>query len=146
MLPHPVFNYVTLYSFAKLSLFYGESLIWCNGLLSHELVTLLMQLGHLKDRLKQKNIYLHYTPAAVELLGNLGFDPNFGARPVKRVIQQMVENEIALGVLKGDFDEDDSIVVDVDADQSLKDHPPQKKLVIRKLENLPLPDVLAAND
>ncbi|CAL9042535.1 unnamed protein product [Musa banksii] len=105
-----------------------------------------MQLGHLKDRLKQKNIYLHYTPAAVELLGNLGFDPNFGARPVKRVIQQMVENEIALGVLKGDFDEDDSIVVDVDADQSLKDHPPQKKLVIRKLENLPLPDVLAAND
>ncbi|URE34895.1 Sigma-54 interaction domain [Musa troglodytarum] len=105
-----------------------------------------MQLGHLKGRLKQKNIYLHYTPAAVELLGNLGFDPNFGARPVKRVIQQMVENEIALGVLKGDFDKDDSIIVDVEADQSLKDHSPQKKLVIRKLENLPLPDVLAAND
>lgn len=105
-----------------------------------------MQLGLLKDRLKQKNIYLHYTPAAVELLGNLGFDPNFGARPVKRVIQQMVENEIALGVLKGDFDEDDSIIVDVDADQSLIGHPPLKKLVIRKLENLPLPDVLAAND
>ncbi|RWW70846.1 hypothetical protein BHE74_00021452 [Ensete ventricosum] len=134
-------------TFTKLSLFYGESIIWCNGLLSHELVTLLMQLGHLKDRLKQKNIYLHYTPAAVELLGNLGFDPNFGARPVKRVIQQMVENEIALSILRGDFEEDDSIIVDVDAaDQSLKDHPPQKKLVIRKLENLPLSDVLAANN
>ncbi|RWV96043.1 hypothetical protein GW17_00041278 [Ensete ventricosum] len=88
---------------------------------------------------EMQNIYLHYTPAAVELLGNLGFDPNFGARPVKRVIQQMVENEIALSILRGDFEEDDSIIVDVDAaDQSLKDHPPQKKLVIRKLENLPL--------
>eukprot|EP00268_Persea_americana_P034549 TRINITY_DN34176_c0_g1_i3.p1 TRINITY_DN34176_c0_g1~~TRINITY_DN34176_c0_g1_i3.p1 ORF type:complete len:934 (-),score=233.66 TRINITY_DN34176_c0_g1_i3:263-3064(-) len=58
-----------------------------------------IQLNRLKDRLKQKKIDFHFTKEAVELLGTLGFDPNFGARPVKRVIQQMVENEVALGVL-----------------------------------------------
>ncbi|CAA6661666.1 unnamed protein product [Spirodela intermedia] len=66
-----------------------------------------IQLGRLRERLKQRKIELEYTREAVALLGTLGFDPNFGARPVKRVIQQMVENEIALGVLKGDFKEDD---------------------------------------
>lgn len=103
---------------------------------------MISQLDRLKERLKQKNICLQYTPTAVELLGNLGFDPNFGARPVKRVIQQMVENEIALAVLRGDIKEEDTIIVD--ADQSLKDLPPHKKLVIRKVENIHLPDALAA--
>ncbi|KAK7859089.1 chaperone protein clpb4 [Quercus suber] len=80
-------------------------------------------LNRLKDRLKQKNIDLHYTKEAVELLGMLGFDPNFGARPVKRVIQQLVENEIAMGVLRGDFKEDDSVIVD--ASPSAKNIPPK---------------------
>ncbi|KAK6119533.1 hypothetical protein DH2020_046700 [Rehmannia glutinosa] len=55
-----------------------------------------IQLNRVKDRLKQKNINFHYTEEAIKLLAALGFDPNFGARPVKRVIQQMVENEIAM--------------------------------------------------
>lgn len=86
-----------------------------------------------KDRLKQKKIELHYTPEAVELLGVLGFDPNFGARPVKRVIQQLVENEIAMGLLRGDFKEEDSIVVD--ADTSAQGLPTQNRLLIKKLES-----------
>ncbi|XP_008796927.2 chaperone protein ClpB3, mitochondrial [Phoenix dactylifera] len=105
-----------------------------------------LQLNRLKDRLKQKKFYLHFTPEAVELLGTLGFDPNFGARPVKRVIQQMVENKVALGVLRGDFKEEDSIIVDASLPSASKDLPPQDKLVIRKLENAPLGDQLAAND
>ncbi|XP_072995129.1 chaperone protein ClpB3, mitochondrial-like [Typha latifolia] len=104
-----------------------------------------IQLNRVKDRLKQKKIHLHYTPEAVELLGTLGFDPNFGARPVKRVIQQMVENQVALGVLKGDFKEDDWIIVDGIAPAS-KDLPSQKKLVIRKLENVLVNEPLVAND
>ncbi|KAK1275271.1 hypothetical protein QJS04_geneDACA003818 [Acorus gramineus] len=91
-----------------------------------------IQLNRLRDRLKQRNIHLHYTREAVQLLGTLGFDPNFGARPVKRVIQQMVENEVALGVLRGDFNEDDALLVDIEAPPSSKD---QSKIVIKKLDN-----------
>lgn len=105
-----------------------------------------LQLDRLKDRLKQKKIDLHYTKEAVELLGTLGFDPNFGARPVKRVIQQLVENEIAMGILRGDFNEDDSIVVDADVSTSAKDLPPQKRLLIKKLETSSAMDAMAAND
>jgi ATP-dependent Clp protease ATP-binding subunit ClpB len=94
-----------------------------------------LQLNRVKQRLKQQKIHLHYTPEAVELLGSLGFDPNDGARPVKRVIQQMVENEIALGVLKGDFKEDDTVLVDASSTAIAKGLAPQKKLVLQRLEN-----------
>ncbi|KAL0016513.1 hypothetical protein SO802_003582 [Lithocarpus litseifolius] len=103
-----------------------------------------IQLNRLKERLKQKNIDLHYTKEAVELLGMLGFDPNFGARPVKRVIQQLVENEIAMGVLRGDFREDDSLIVD--ASPSAKNIPPQNRLQIKKLESSHVMDSMVAND
>ena len=98
-----------------------------------------------KGRLKQKKIDLHYTKEAVELLGVLGFDPNFGARPVKRVIQQLVENEIAMGVLRGDFKEEDSIIVDADTAPSAKDRPPLNRLLIKKLDS-PVADAIVAND
>lgn len=102
-------------------------------------------MNRVKERLKQKKIDLHYTEEAVELLGTLGFDPNYGARPVKRVIQQMVENEIAMGVLRGDFKEEDSVIVDADVSPSAKDLPPQNKLFIRKLDSI-FPDSMVAND
>lgn len=105
-----------------------------------------IQLNRLKDRLKQKKIDLHYTKEAVELLGMLGFDPNFGARPVKRVIQQLVENEVAMGVLRGDFKEEDSIIVDANVSPSAKDIPPQSRLRIKKLESSPVVDAMVAND
>ncbi|KAK8916914.1 hypothetical protein KSP39_PZI022418 [Platanthera zijinensis] len=89
-----------------------------------------IQLNRLKDRLKQRKIDMHYSTEAVELLGTLGFDPNFGARPVKRVIQQRVENEIALRLLRGEIMEEGSILVDVESSQGLKG-----MLIIRKLEN-----------
>jgi ATP-dependent Clp protease ATP-binding subunit ClpB len=103
-----------------------------------------LQLNRVKSRLKQQKIHLQYTPEAVELLGSLGFDPNYGARPVKRVIQQMVENEIALGVLKGDFKEDDTVLVDVSSAAIAKGLAPQKKLVLQRVENIN--EELVAND
>ncbi|KAK9947192.1 hypothetical protein M0R45_012626 [Rubus argutus] len=107
-----------------------------------------IQMNRLKERLKQKKIDLHYTKEGVELLGALGFDPNFGARPVKRVIQQLVENEIAMGVLRGDFSEEDAIIVDAEVSPSAKDIPAQKRLRIRKLENTSptVEDDMVAND
>lgn len=103
-----------------------------------------LQLNRVKNRLKQQKISLQYTPEAVELLGSLGFDPNYGARPVKRVIQQMVENEIALGVLKGDFKEDDTVLVDVSSTAIAKGLAPQKKLALQRVENRS--EELVAND
>ena len=105
-----------------------------------------LQLNRVKDRLKQKNINVQYTKEVVELLATLGFDPNFGARPVKRMIQQMVENEIAMGILRGDFKEEDTIVVDVVASPLAKDLSPQKRLVIKKLENSTKMDAMVANN
>lgn len=99
------------------------------------LIIFRFQMNRVKDRLKQKKIDLHFTKEAVDLLGTLGFDPNFGARPVKRVIQQLVENEVAMGVLRGDFKEDDSVIVNIDSSPSAKDLPPQNRLCIKKLEN-----------
>ncbi|XP_074320151.1 chaperone protein ClpB4, mitochondrial-like isoform X2 [Silene latifolia] len=105
-----------------------------------------LQMERVKGRLKQKKIDLQYTREAVELLATLGFDPNYGARPVKRVIQQMVENEVAMGVLRGDFVEEDTIIVDVGTAPSGKDLPPQNKLVIKKLDNSAVEEALVANN
>lgn len=107
---------------------------------------LCVQIQRLRDRLKQKNINLHYTIEALELLGTLGFDPNYGARPVKRVIQQLVENEIAMQVLRGDFQEDDSVILDIDRSSSAKDLPPQKRLCIKKINGNSSSEVMVAND
>lgn len=96
----------------------------------------------LKERLRQKKVDLHYTDEAIEILATLGFDPNFGARPVKRVIQQLVENEIAIGILRGDFNEEDSMVLDA---ERLKDGSSQRRLCIRKLEPSSS-DAMVAND
>uniref|UniRef100_A0A6N2NH84 Clp R domain-containing protein n=1 Tax=Salix viminalis TaxID=40686 RepID=A0A6N2NH84_SALVM len=60
-----------------------------------------LQLGRVQQRLADRKIKLLVTNAAVELLGMLGYAPNYGARPVKRVIQQHVENELAKGILRG---------------------------------------------
>ncbi|CAI0416502.1 unnamed protein product [Linum tenue] len=102
-----------------------------------------IQLNRVRERLKQRKIEVQYTKEAVDLLATLGFDPNFGARPVKRVIQQLVENEIAMGVLRGDFKEEDAVIVDSDPSSDL---PPQKKLIVRKVESSPQMEVLVAND
>nr|XP_043606052.1 chaperone protein ClpB4, mitochondrial [Erigeron canadensis] len=98
-----------------------------------------IQLNRVKGRLKQKKIDLHFTKEATDILGKLGFDPNFGARPVKRVIQQMVENEISMGILRGDFNEDDTIIVE--ASSSAKDG-----VQIRKLESQAGVEDMVANN
>lgn len=96
-------------------------------------------MNRVKDRLKQKKIDLRYTDEATDILGKLGFDPNFGARPVKRVIQQMVENEISMGILRGDFNEDDTIIIDTSP--SAKDG-----VCIRKLETRSVTEDMVANN
>ncbi|CAK8568559.1 unnamed protein product [Lathyrus sativus] len=103
-----------------------------------------LQMERVKYRLKQKKIDLHYTQDCVNLLGVLGFDPNFGARPVKRVIQQSVENEIAMGVLRGNFREEDSIIVDAEETSSGEEGSSIKRLIIKKQDIVA--NAMVAND
>ena len=60
-----------------------------------------MQLNLLKSRIKEKNIEIEFTESAISHLAELGFDPQFGARPLKRVIQKEIENKLAIEILEG---------------------------------------------
>jgi ATP-dependent Clp protease ATP-binding subunit ClpB len=73
-----------------------------------------IQLGRLRRMLADRKITLELTPAARDRLGDEGYDPVFGARPLKRVIQQRLQNPLALSLLSGEFHDGDTIVVDVD--------------------------------
>jgi ATP-dependent Clp protease ATP-binding subunit ClpB len=74
-----------------------------------------VQLNHLRKRLADRNLKLDVTPEAERLLAEEGYDPNYGARPLKRVIQQRLENPIASKILRGEFGDGETIHVDVDA-------------------------------
>jgi ATP-dependent Clp protease ATP-binding subunit ClpB len=71
-----------------------------------------LQLARLRDRLAERRISLDVTDAAKELLAEEGWDPAYGARPLKRAIQRLVENPLALRLLEGDFAEGDTVRVD----------------------------------
>ncbi|KAH1038466.1 hypothetical protein J1N35_040209 [Gossypium stocksii] len=93
-----------------------------------------LQLERVQKRTSDKKIKLQITDAAVQLLGNLGYDPNYGARPVKRVIQQNVENELAKGILRGEFKDEDTILVDTEQTAIPNGLIPQQKLVFKRLK------------
>ena len=71
-----------------------------------------LMLSQTIDSVKEKNITLEITEAAKDLLGDKGYDPVFGARPLRRTIQEMVENELSEALLHGDFLPGDTVVVD----------------------------------
>ncbi len=76
-----------------------------------------IQLGYLHDRLAERDIRIHLSDAARDKLADAGFDPVYGARPLKRAIQQQVENPLAQEILQGRFKPGDVIEVGVDADR-----------------------------
>ena len=76
-----------------------------------------IQLDSTARLLQVNGIELHYTPAAVEWIGKEGYDPEFGARPVRRVIQHVVLNELSKSILSGAVDRASVITLDVEGDQ-----------------------------
>jgi len=72
-----------------------------------------MQMEQIGQRLQDRKIFLHLTDRAKELIAHQGFDPVYGARPLKRTIQKEILNPLALQILKGKFDEGSQIKVDV---------------------------------
>jgi len=77
-----------------------------------------IQLRRLRQRLAERRLVLDVTPEAAHALAVEGFDPAFGARPLKRVIQRRLEDPLALAVLEGAYKEGDTITVDV-ADRAI---------------------------
>ncbi len=75
-----------------------------------------IQIKHLSQRLKDLSIGLELSEDALSLLANAGYDPVYGARPLKRAIQQLLENPLAQSLLKGGFIAGDTIKVDVEND------------------------------
>ncbi|HEX5989253.1 MAG TPA: ATP-dependent chaperone ClpB [Solirubrobacterales bacterium] len=71
-----------------------------------------LQVNQLVGRVREKGIEIELTDEARTLLGNLGYDPTYGARPLKRVIQKQLVDKLALKILEGEFGEGDTVRVD----------------------------------
>jgi len=71
-----------------------------------------LQLARLRVRLAERGLRLELTDAAKEVLAEAGWDPAYGARPLKRALQRLVENPLALRLLEGEFAEGDTVRVD----------------------------------
>ena len=69
----------------------------------------------LEKRLAERGIGMRITDKALELLGNVGFDPVYGARPLKRAIQQQLENPLAQKILGAEFGSGDTVKVDAES-------------------------------
>ena len=73
-----------------------------------------IQTAYLAQRLAERQLRIEIADSALELLGNVGFDPVYGARPLKRAIQQQLENPLATRILSGEFVPGDCISVEAD--------------------------------
>jgi ATP-dependent Clp protease ATP-binding subunit ClpB len=74
-----------------------------------------IQIDYLRRRLSDRDMTLTLSEAALDRLGEAGFDPVYGARPLKRAIQQQLENPLAQDILAGKFSPGDTITVDADS-------------------------------
>ena len=86
-----------------------------------------IQLERLRKRLAERRITLQLTPAALDLIANEGYDPVFGARPLKRVIQRRIQDPLAMAVLDGKFREGDTVLVDGEKGELLLRKPGAKE-------------------
>ena len=75
-----------------------------------------IQLKQLAERIKQRNIKLSYDNEGLDKLVEIGYDTQFGSRPIKRAIQNYIENEIARLLIRGDFEENQTIKIKVDGE------------------------------
>jgi ATP-dependent Clp protease ATP-binding subunit ClpB len=86
-----------------------------------------IQLRNLRRRLAERKISLVLTDQAKEFLAQEGFDPVYGARPLKRAIQRFIQDPLALKLLEGEFSEGDTVEVDVSLKNEMVFSKPQAK-------------------
>lgn len=73
-----------------------------------------LQIEELRERIKDRKIDIEVSEEARKLLAEKGYDPAYGARPLKRIIQKYIQNPLALKILEGQFQEGDVVKVDAD--------------------------------
>ena len=73
-----------------------------------------MEAKRLESRLAEKDMSMIVMDEALDYLAEVGFDPIYGARPLKRTIQKELENNIAIGILSGEYNDGDTIVVGIE--------------------------------
>jgi ATP-dependent Clp protease ATP-binding subunit ClpB len=88
-----------------------------------------IQWREIQKRLAESNIEIDATTEVLDYLGEVGFDPNFGARPLKRTIQKLILNELSKQILSGYIKNDSAVLVDLDA---------EKQVNFKNIENLEL--------
>jgi ATP-dependent Clp protease ATP-binding subunit ClpA len=97
-----------------------DEIIVFNKLSLKEIVKIVeIQLKDVQDKLKDRDIEVEFTKEVKEFLAKTGFDITFGARPLKRVIQQKVYNLIAKEILEGKIKENSKILVDIDSKNNI---------------------------
>jgi ATP-dependent Clp protease ATP-binding subunit ClpB len=90
-----------------------DGIITFNPLGREELARIVeIQAARLRDLLRDRQMELHFTTAARQYLADEGYDPDYGARPLKRTLQRLVADPLALAILEGQFREGDTVVVD----------------------------------
>ncbi len=91
-----------------------DEIIVFNNLKKEDIIKIVdIQTKYLNERLIEKGMSIELTLKAKELLAEYGYDPVFGARPLKRAIQKHIENPLAIKILDGTFNEGDKVIVDV---------------------------------
>ncbi len=79
-----------------------------------------IQFGHIRRRLAETGIELEATPAVLDYLGQQGFDPQFGARPLKRTLQRLLLNELSKQILAGRVSKEAPVLIELDAQGQLQ--------------------------
>ena len=83
-----------------------------------------LMLKSVGEQVNERGIQMEVTQKAREVLAEKGYDPDFGARPLRRVIQNLVEDPLSEDILAGKYHEGDTVVIDVDEDGDIGIHPP----------------------
>jgi len=115
-----------------------DNIIVFNALAQEEIRKIVrIHLGQLQERLKDQDLKIDVDAKTINLLAEKGFDPEYGARPVRRVIQEMIEDEIAEHILKGIFSKGDIIrIVKKDKDKLEFLHGEKKERAAKKKETV----------
>ncbi len=80
-----------------------------------------LEMDKVAERLQEHEIKLMPTEAAIDLLADLGYDKEYGARPLKRIIQNKIEDKLSDGLLSGEFNDGDTVVVDIEEGEEQPD-------------------------
>ncbi|MDX1662532.1 MAG: ATP-dependent chaperone ClpB [Candidatus Promineifilaceae bacterium] len=110
-----------------------DSVITFNPLTREDLTQIVeIQAHRLRELLSERNIRLELTPEARALIADEGYNPAYGARPLKRTLQRLVADPLSMAILEGQFGEADTVVVEVE----------DGELVFRKGEEIETPEII----